>query len=297
MKIAIASGKGGTGKTTLAVNLAGYLQESGEASVLLADLDVEEPNTGIFLHGEILNRAVQYRKIPTWVEDRCTLCGECSGMCNFNALAFLGVSVLVYPELCHGCYMCSDLCPENALPMRDDRIGEILEQRVTLPGTNESVILVESRLDVGREMPTPMITKALEYIEHRHKNAGWIIMDAPPGTSCSMFEAVSHADFVLLVTEPTKFGLSDLRLAVDAMREIGVDFAVVINKFIPGQNLIEDYCSDENIPVVGRIPHLLTAVQLYADGKLLYREIPEVNETMRGIRDLLYQKFAETWNV
>ena len=276
MKIAIASGKGGTGKTTLSVNLAAWIREVAGRPVLLADLDVEEPNTGIFLRGEPVARSVQYRKIPQWNRETCILSGECAEVCMYNAIAFLGDSVMVFPELCHGCYACSDLCPSHSLPMTDDRIGEITEYRIFVDGTENSFTRIEGRLDIGREMATPLIAQTIRYAEEHAEETDLILFDAPPGTSCPMMEAAKRSDFVLLVAEPTRFGLHDLNLAVQTLRELNKPFAVVINKDEPGVALIDDFCREEKILVIARIPHMREAAGIYATGGLLYAKIPAV---------------------
>ena len=283
MKIAIASGKGGTGKTTVSVNLSAWIHDMTDRPVVLVDLDVEEPNAGIFLHGEIIERSVRYRKIPRWNKDTCILSGECAEVCMYNAIAFTGKSVMVFPELCHGCYACSDLCPSHSLPMVDDRIGEITLYRVLLPGTKRDFLRIEGRLDIGREMATPMIAQTVSFAEQYSKDNTVIIFDAPPGTSCPMMEAAKHSDFLLLVAEPTRFGLYDLDLAAETLRELQKPFAVVINKDNPEVNMIDDYCRKKEIPVIARIPHMRQAASIYAGGGLLYGQIPEIGKEMEKV--------------
>ena len=283
MKIAIASGKGGTGKTTVSVNLSAWIHDMTNRPVVLVDLDVEEPDAGIFLHGEIIERSVRYRKIPRWNKDTCILSGECAAVCMYNAIAFTGKSVMVFPELCHGCYACSDLCPSHSLPMVDDRIGEITLYRVLLPGTKRDFLRIEGRLDIGREMATPMIAQTVSFAEQYSKDNSVIIFDAPPGTSCPMMEAAKHSDFMLLVAEPTRFGLYDLDLAAETLRELQKPFAVVINKDNPEVNMIDDYCRKKAIPVIARIPHMRQAASIYAGGGLLYGQIPEIGKEMEKV--------------
>ncbi len=291
IKIAIASGKGGTGKTTLSVNLAAWYRTRTGRVVVLADLDVEEPNSGLFLEGTLTGRREVYRRIPVWNKDTCVLSGECAAVCMYNAIAFTGTSVMVFPELCHGCYACSDLCPSGSLPMVDDRIGEITDYRVALPG-GVDFVRVEGRLDIGREMATPMIKETIGHTVGMAGEGDLVFFDAPPGTSCPMMEAAKHSGFVLLVAEPTRFGRHDLSLAVETLRVLGKDFAVVINKDRPGETLIDDYCREEQIPVAGRIPHLRKAAHHYSKGDLLFDKVPEVDRALQGIADFLDNVFS-----
>jgi MinD superfamily P-loop ATPase len=292
IRIAIASGKGGTGKTTLSVNLAAWLRVRAGRGVVLADLDVEEPNSGLFLGGTPAGTEVVFRKIPQWNKDTCILSGECASVCMYNAIAFTGSSVMVFPELCHGCYACSDLCPSGSLPMVDDRIGELTSWQVVLSGGDEFV-RVEGRLDVGREMPTPMIKETIRYTLGVKKPGDIVLFDAPPGTSCPMMEAAKHAGFVLLVAEPTRFGRHDLSLAVETLRVLEKDFAVVINKDRPGETMIDDYCKKEKIPIAGRIPHLTEAARHYSKGELLFDKVPEVNKALEEITAFLERVFSK----
>ncbi len=281
MQIAIASGKGGTGKTTLSVNLATSLSEqvaTDAPKIYLADMDVEEPNSGLFLKGELIRAETKYRLVAQWDEKKCTFCERCANICEFNAIAYLGISVMVFPELCHSCYACSDLCPENALPMIPHRMGKTKEYKL-----NDRLFFMESRLDIGVEQATPLIKQSRKELR-KYNNGNWItIIDAPPGTSCPVMEAVKDADIVLLVTEPTPFGLHDLRLAVETMRELKKTVAVVINKYGIGNSDVEDYCHKLQIPVVGKIPNLKEAAILYSKGKLLIDAIPEIKTEIQNI--------------
>ncbi len=280
MKIAIASGKGGTGKTTLAVNLASFIvqENSDNRNVVLADLDVEEPNSGLFIKGQLKKSEVKYRMVPEWVENRCTFCKKCADVCNFNALAYIGVSVLIFPELCHSCYACSELCPENALPMKADRMGEMRYFLI-----DNGLHFVESRLDIGIEQAVPLIKQTHEFLDSEFSDDDIKIIDSPPGTSCPVIEAVKDADIVLLVTEPTPFGLNDLKLAVDTMKELDKRFAVVINRYGIGNDEVERFCEKNGIPVFGKIPQMHEAAKLYSNGKLLIDDIKEIRDEIGKI--------------
>ena len=265
MKIAIASGKGGTGKTTLSTNLATYLGET--KSVVLVDLDVEEPNSKLFLNSELLRKEDKMKMIPRWDSTSCTLCAECIQNCNFNALLFIANEILVFPNLCHSCYACSELCPTGSLPMEPQKMGELSH---FLAGDIE---FVEGRLNIGEEQAVSLIAQTKKYVDAHFDDETIKLFDSPPGTSCPVIEAIKDADFVILVTEPTPFGLHDLSLAVETTRALDKKFGVVINRYGIGNDDVLDYCQKENIPVIAKIPHLLEAAKLYSEGKLIYKEI------------------------
>ena len=235
MKIAIASGKGGTGKTTLSTNLTALFAETEE--IILADLDVEEPNSGLFINGELIKEEIKYKMIPSWNENTCTLCGACQRNCNFHAVIQLGPQILVFPELCHSCYACSELCPTESLPMIKQRMGQLKQFK------KGNITFIESRLDIGQEQAVPLIGQTIDYIENNFDEDLVKIFDSPPGTSCPVIEATKDADFVILITEPTPFGVHDLKLAVETMIELGKPYGVVVNRFGIGNNDVIDYCS------------------------------------------------------
>jgi len=278
MKIAIASGKGGTGKTTLAVNLAGFLAKKRE--VVLTDLDVEEPNSGLFINGEQVLQQHKYKMIPEWTGS-CSLCNMCQQVCNFHAVLQLGTQIMVFPELCHSCFACSELCPDSALPMVPQKMGELKHFQ------NDQLSFVESKLDIGQEQAVPLIAQTKQYIKDHFINGAVEIYDSPPGTSCPVIEAVKDVDFVILVTEPTPFGLHDLKLAVETMRELGKEFAVVINRFGIGNDDVIDYCSQEDIRILAKIPNDRRIAELYSRGELLYRKVPAVKEQLKKIESFM----------
>jgi len=280
MKIAIASGKGGTGKTTLSTNLAGYFAEKGE--VILTDLDVEEPNSGLFIKGESVHKENKYKMIPEWEQEKCTLCGLCQEVCNFHAVIQLMDQIMIFPELCHSCYACSELCPVDALPMVPRKIGELNHSR------KDKLTFVESRLDIGQEQAVPLIFQTNEYIDkHFHKEA-LKLYDSPPGTSCPVIEAVKNADFVILVTEPTPFGLHDLKLAVDTLKELKKKFGVVVNRYGIGNDDVVNYCKKENIALIAKIPNSRRIAELYSRGELIYQKIPEVKHQFEEIEKYIF---------
>lgn len=263
-KIAVASGKGGTGKTLLSTNLAFYIGERQD--VVLADMDVEEPNDSIFLGVKAEKSIPVFNLVPEWNAERCVMCDKCVKLCRFNALASLGSTIVVFEHLCHNCNMCTDLCPLDALPSKRVQTGCISVFR------DGRVTLLEGRLDIEEEHPVPLIKKLHDYVDENYGHVIFQLFDSPPGTSCAVVEAARRCDLVLLVTEPTPFGLSDLRQAVAAMREMDKEIMVVINKDGSGTTDIELYCEDNGIEVVGKIPFDMNVAKAYSKGELLLRD-------------------------
>lgn len=274
MNVAVASGKGGTGKTTLAVSLAKVLAERqveedvAPLSSLLLDCDVEAPNAHLFLDLDLSANEPVNVLVPSIDPDRCALCGDCVEACRFNALAILGQEVAVFPELCHGCGSCAHVCQVRAITEVPREVG-ILEK-----GEMSRLGLARGVLNVGEAMAVPVI---------RHLK-GWeapgpsvhTVLDAPPGTSCPVVETISGADFVLLVTEPTPFGLHDLELAVAVVRELDLPFGVVINRDGIGTNDVEEFCDRQGIPVLLKIPFHREIAEGIAKGESLLNIRPDL---------------------
>lgn len=249
--------------------------------VVLVDLDVEEPNSGLFLTGELYHQELKYKMIPHWEKETCSLRGDCQAVCNFNAILKIGKRVMVFPELCHGCYACSELCPTASLPMQPKQMGELRHIKTG------DLDFVESRLMISEEQAVPLIRQTVDYVEEKFSAAIVKIFDSPPGTSCPVIEATRRADLVILVTEPTPFGLHDLQLAVETVRQLGKEFVVVLNRHGIGDDQVERYCDAQNILLAARIPNNRHIAEACAAGKLLYRDIPEVAAAVDTIARLI----------
>jgi len=228
--------------------------------VAYVDCDVEEPNGSLFLKPEIKEQFNVTVPVPKVDFDKCTLCGECSAACEYHAIAVLGKTVEVFSSLCHGCGGCSDVCPEDAIEEIPRIIGHISR------GVGMGVEFLEGRLNVG-EAISPPITRALKKLAITSDIS---IIDAPPGTSCPVIEAISGTDFVILITEPTPFGLNDLKLAVGMVRELDLPYGVVINRSDIGDNRTDDYCRQEQIDVLKKIPFDRQLAEAYSRGEMMF---------------------------
>lgn len=269
MILAIASGKGGTGKTTLAVNLACVFGPG----VRLLDCDVEEPNAGLFLGGETEAAEAVTILIPGVDESLCDGCGECGRFCRYRAIVSFGAVPIVFPEMCHGCGGCARVCPRGAIREAERRIGVIERLRAG------AVTLVQGRLDVGGVLVPPLIRA----VRAHAAGPGPVIIDAPPGTSCPVIAAVRGCDFLLLVTEPTPFGLHDLTLAVETARALGRPFGLVVNRVGIGDERVHAYARRENIPVLLDIPDDRKIAEAYARGRLIIEACPEYEPLFRSL--------------
>lgn len=267
MKIAIASGKGGTGKTTISTSLALTLHSSGK-SISFFDCDVETPNAHLFLNPVFTKEEDVSILIPKIDEDLCIACGKCVEVCEFNAILLLGSSPLVFPNLCHGCGSCTAMCPTEAISEIPNIIGKIQQGE-----TQEGIPFNNGVLNIGEPMAVPIIS---QLIKTNGKETQYKIYDSPPGTSCSVVEICQSADFVLLVTEPTPFGLHDLKLAVQLTQVLSKPTGVIINRDGIGNDSIEKYCNENNIPILLRIPYNRKISEATALGVNLIEIIPEI---------------------
>ncbi|MDP2922672.1 MAG: ATP-binding protein [Candidatus Omnitrophota bacterium] len=288
MIISIASGKGGTGKTTVAVNLALSLD-----NVQLLDCDVEEPNAHLFLKPKINERKQAFIPVPKIDERKCNYCGKCAKVCAYNAIAVLPKaqnkkgSVLIFPHLCHGCGACSLLCPQEAIKEVNKEIGVI---ELGYAGNTE---FIHGKLNIGEIMSPPLIRQVKQYINP----AKTVIIDAPPGTSCPVIASVKGSDFCILVTEPTPFGLNDLILAVEVVRKLKIPFGVIINRSDIGNDKVDLYCRDEDVPVLMKIPFKREIASVYSKGIPIVEALPEYRtyfrELFAKIKDL-FKKEVKT---
>ena len=283
MIVTVASGKGGTGKTTVAVSLALSLAADGghvdPANPLLLDCDVEEPNAGLFLNPTIKERREVGQMIPDVDVNKCTYCGRCAEVCQYNAIAVVGERVLVFPELCHGCGSCTLNCPTGAIHEVLDMIGSVER------GEAGEVAFAQGTMNVGEPMAVPIIRQLKQWVIPAERDGRPIILDAPPGTACPVVESMRGTDYVLMVTEPTPFGLHDLRMAVDVARgELNLPVGVVINRDGVGDKGVDNYCASEGIPILMRIPLDRRIAEAYSEG------IPLV-EALREYR----KQFVELW--
>lgn len=274
LKIVVASGKGGTGKTLVAVNLA----LSVNADQLL-DCDVEEPNDHIFLKtAETRNEKVQIL-VPEINEDKCTYCRKCAEFCQFNALFIAGETAMVFKELCHSCGGCKLICPEEAITEIPRDIGEIIV------GTSEGIELVYGKINIGEALAVPIISAVKKQINEE----GLVVLDSPPGTACPVVESVIGSDYCIMVTEPTPFGLHDLEVAAEVVMQLGIPVGVVVNFAGIGDKGVYDFCERKNIPVIMEIPYDRRIAELYSNGIPITAEMPEwkprFQELLKTIRE------------
>lgn len=264
MRIAFASGKGGTGKTTVAVNLAFFLAYS-QQQVQYLDCDVEEPNGHIFLKPHINERLPARVMVPVINQDLCTKCGQCGSHCQFNALVTLPDNVLLFPELCHGCGLCVRICPQAAITKGEREIGYVEKGRAI-----KGIDFVHGVLNVGEPMAGPLIQEV-----KRHYKDGMIqIIDAPPGTSCPVVKTIIDADYVVMVTEPTPFGFHDLKIAVSVARTLEKPIGIVINRENGEFKPLIDYLSKNGLPILATIPEDRAIASQYSEGNLIIERLP-----------------------
>ena len=278
MRIAIASGKGGTGKTFVTVNLA----RSFGNPLLVLDCDVEEPNSNLFIHGDLISERRSTVLVPRVDESLCEGSKVCSEVCEFNAIAVIGGKPLIFEDLCHSCGACAMFCPNGAIGEIEHKIGKVTVR------TSDNIRLVEGMLDVGKALAVPVIRDVKHFADDAKEEH--VLIDSPPGTSCPMVWTVGDADLVILVAEPTSFGLHDLKLAVETVREIGIQFGVVINKDGLGDDRLERYCEKEGIEILARIPHDRRIAEVYAKGEQVFDVLPQYHELFTNLWNTITRK-------
>jgi len=264
MIISVASGKGGTGKTTVSTNLA----LSMGSNVQLLDCDVEEPNAHLFIKPTFTKTETVTTPVPEVDEKKCSLCGKCGEICQFKAIIMIVDSVMTFPELCHSCGGCWEVCPEDAITQKPRELGVIQE------GHRNGLEFVHGRLRVGEAMSPPLINKVRSYTQPDKLT----IIDAPPGTSCPVIASMKDTDFILLVTEPTPFGLHDLKLAVAAVKILDIPCGLVINRSDIGDNKVKAYAEKEGLTVLMEIPFDRKIAEAYSRGEMMAEVMPEWKE-------------------
>jgi len=274
MIVSVASGKGGTGKTTVAVNLA-----LSQDKVQFLDCDVEAPNASIFLKPLIQEKKIVPFFIPRLIKEKCNFCKLCSKVCEWNAIAVIKDKWLFFPELCHSCSACWTLCPQNALEKEEKELGVIEKGKVG------KIEFIHGKLTIGQTVAPPLIKQVKKEIRKGED----VIIDVAPGTSCPMVEAVRGTDFCLLVTEPTPFGLNDLTLAIGVVKELNIPFGVVINRFDVGDKKVENFCEKNNIPILLKIPLEERIAKYYSKGEVLVAKDEKWREKFKQ----LFQKIKE----
>jgi MinD superfamily P-loop ATPase len=278
MNIAIASGKGGTGKTTISTNLA-FALANVRQKVQYIDCDAEEPNGHIFLKPRFEGQEDITVAVAQIDNHKCVNCGKCGSLCQYNAIACLNDKVLVFEELCHSCGGCIAVCPAGAMTEKRRKVG------LSQWGLSDNLRFAHGKLDVG-SIQTPAIIK---HIKKRAVSDGVNILDAPPGTSCPVIETIKDCDFVLLVTEPTPFGLNDFVLAAAMLRKLGIAFAAAINRCDIGDNQVVKYCRDNDIEVLMQIPNDRKIAESYSHGRMIVEDMPQY----RGKFVKLYEDIRE----
>ena len=267
MKIAVLSGKGGTGKTTVSSSLAFI------SKMLLIDTDIEEPNSHIFLKGNVEDIKSVYTRFPEVNMEKCNLCGECGNFCKFNAIIPAKKRVIVFGEACHDCGGCEIVCKNGAISWKKREIGKIFTGKTHFNSTNKY-----GKLNIGEMSGVKIIKEIYKNTEEKD-----FLIDCPPGTACTTVSAVEVADFAIIVVEPSPFGLSDMKLVVQLLRDMKIPFGVVINKFDEDENIVKKYCDDEKIEIIGTIPFDRKIAETYSKGEIIAEALPEYRKNFETI--------------
>ncbi|MDP8266925.1 MAG: ATP-binding protein [Candidatus Aceula meridiana] len=278
MIVSVASGKGGTGKTLVATNLAMSL----DFPCQLLDCDVEEPNAHLFLKPQIKKEEKVFKLVPKADVSKCQLCGKCQEVCVYNAIAVVGKKHLVFPQLCHGCGACSYFCPHGAIVEEKQEIG------VVTTGESLHVDVISGRMKIGEAMAPPVIRRVKEHIRPDMV----AIIDAPPGTSCPVIESIKGSDFVILVTEPTPFGLNDFVLSVEVLRKLNIPFGAIINRSDLGNQETEDFCQKNGIEILMKIPFQKEIAEVYSRGDFIVEALPSFRQAFKELWEKIQPKVA-----
>lgn len=270
--IAVASGKGGTGKTTVSASFACTAADAGYSSAYM-DCDVEEPNGHLFLKPSISNRHMVGIPVPVVDQEKCIACGSCGEICQYSAIVCINKNVLTFDKMCHGCGGCSLICPTGAITESSRNIG------VVETGTSGKVRFCHGKLNVGEALSPPLI----KAVRSTGQDGGLSIIDASPGASCPVVAAIKGVDYVILVTEPTPFGVNDLEIAVDMVKELRIPHAVVVNRHVPDYTLARDFCRDKNIKILAEIPDDRRVAEAYSRGELPHSAVPCYRELFEGL--------------
>jgi len=282
MKIAIASGKGGTGKTTIAANLAQSCARRSKSEVWLLDCDVEAPNAALFLQPTFDQEKESIRLMPIFNQEKCDGCGRCVQECTYNAIAVAGGKVIFFKELCHACGSCTLNCPQAAITEEPETIGWLQA------GHSDELNFAQGKLKVGFSSPVPVIRDLKKWALQHASQEALIFLDASPGCTCPVVETLRDADAALLVTEPTPFGLHDLKLIVQVVQDqMELPCGVVLNKSGENDGLIEDFCAEKQIPILMRLPLSRQIAQVYSEGTLLIDALPELEKPFQVLADQL----------
>lgn len=283
MKITIASGKGGTGKTFVAVNLFYSLKNKGKC-VALTDCDVEVPNALAFFPVDLCNEKEITEFRPIIHNEQCLFCGKCVEYCEYHAIFYNAPShyIRLLNDLCHGCAACKVACESNAIKDSNKMIGKISTYKY-----QNSICLAEGRMTTGHPSPVRVIKAAIKNaFENQYE---YELYDSPPGTSCPFIQTVAESDFIVLVTEPTPFGLSDLKQAVDTLLTMDKAFGVVVNRVGLGDNGVYDYLKENNYALLAEIPFQEEIAHLYSEGKIISKYHKEVREVFQSLADKLIE--------
>ena len=279
MRVAVASGKGGTGKTTISLNLAVLLAQKNE-KVTYVDCDVEEPNGHLFLHPSIEQSRTVGIPIPVVETTLCDGCGKCGEMCRFSAIVVISGKVLTFPELCKGCGGCSLVCPHKAIQESPQVVG------IVETGQADGMAFVAGTLNIGQTSAVPVIREIKRILPRND----YILLDAPPGTSCPVIETVMESDIAMLVTEPTPFGLNGLKLASEMVKQLDIPQVVILNRSGGNNNLIHEFCKNQNIDLIAEIPDDRRIAEAYSRGDIIIDALPEYKTRFSEIIEFIEHK-------